>query len=140
MPIRSPKAHIWFSWPERFATAGAYQRPLLALNAFPQTFLKSIVFACQGKRAGAADEVVKVPAFALCLGVLKVFNGQLAALTLHQSFLIEGVGLSIVEDIEDGGEGLLRGRGNLASGCKVGRVPRSLVSFRRTFDIMFTRA
>ena len=24
---------------ERFATAGAYQRPLLALNAFPRTFL-----------------------------------------------------------------------------------------------------
>ena len=54
--------------------------------------------------------------------------------------LIEGVFLSIVEDVEGGGEGLLWGRADLSTGCKVGRVLARLVSFRRTFDIVFTRA
>ena len=37
---------------ERFATAGAYQRPLLALNAFPRTFL----IIAQDHRADDADD------------------------------------------------------------------------------------
>ena len=59
---------------------------------------------------------------------------------LECDLLIEGVGLSIVEDVEDGGECLLRGRADLSTGCKERRVLARLVSFRRTFDIVFTRA
>ena len=37
---------------ERFATAGAYQRPFLALNTFPRTFL----IIAQDHRADDADD------------------------------------------------------------------------------------
>ena len=52
------------------------------------------------------------------------------------ALLVEGLGLTIVEDVEDRGEGFLLCRGR----CKVDSVLSRIVRFSRTIDIVFTRA